>query len=81
MGNMATRIFKLTRQRSRENAGSVTLFFTANGGSRKHPAPIFRPAQVPEFEGDTAWFEAKRVPKLGWRIIRRVTEHGQPFEG
>ena len=76
---MMARRFKLTRQRSRANAGSKTLFFTSDGGSRKHPAPIFQPNQVPEFEGDTAWFEAERVPKLGWRIVRRVTEHGQPY--
>jgi hypothetical protein len=75
-----TRRFKLTRQRSLPNHGSVTLFFTTDGGSRKHPSPIFRPEAVPEFDGDTAWFEAERVPKVGWRIVRRVTEHGQPYE-
>jgi len=77
---MLTRRIKLTRQRSLPNAGSETLFFTSDGGSRRHPAPIFRPDLVPEFEGETAWFEAVRVPKKGWRILRRVTEHGRPYE-
>lgn len=41
---------------------------------------FFSPEQVPEFEGDTAWFEAERVPKKGWRIVRRVDELGRPYE-
>ena len=77
---MRTRRFKLTRQRSRENAGSKTLFFTTDGGSRKHPAKIFHPNEVPDFEGETAWFEAEWVLKRGWRLVRRVNEHGQPLD-
>ena len=71
---------KLTRQRTLENAGSRTLFFTtAHIGRRRH-SDFFSPSQVPEFEGESAWFEAEQVPKMGWRILRRVTEHGQPYE-
>lgn len=77
---MMARRFKLIRQRNMPSAGGTTLFFTCEGGSRKYPLPIFRPDQVPEFEGESAWFEAERVPKMGWRIVRRVNEHGQPFE-
>jgi len=81
IGNMGTRrIMKLTRQRTLENAGSRTLFFTtAHIGRRRH-SDFFSPSQVPEFEGESAWFEAEQVPKLGWRILRRVTEHGQAYE-
>jgi hypothetical protein len=71
---------KLTRQRTLENAGSRTLFFTtAHIGRRRH-SDFFSPSQVPEFEGESAWFEAEQVPKMGWRILRRVTEHGQTYE-
>jgi hypothetical protein len=77
---MRTRVFHLRRQRSLPNAGAETLFFTCDGGSRKSPHPIFRAAQVPEFDGDTAWFEAERVPRIGWRIVRRVDERGRPYE-
>lgn len=77
---MRTRRVKLVRHRSLPSAGSRTLFFRSEGGSRSHPAIFFRPEHVPEFEGDSAWFEAERLPKLGWRIVRRVNEYGQAFE-
>ena len=80
MRNMTTRRMKLIRHRTMENAGSRTLFFTTDFIGRKGSPDFFRPNQVPEFEGESAWFEAERVPKLGWRIIRRVTEQGQPYE-
>jgi hypothetical protein len=80
MRNMVIQRIKLIRHRTRENAGSRTLFFTTEFIGRKGHADFFRPHQVPAFEGESAWFEAERVPKLGWRIIRRVTEHGQPYE-
>lgn len=71
---------KLIRHRTMENAGSRTLFFTTDFIGRKGRPDFFRPHQVPEFEGEEAWFEAERVPKLGWRILRRVTEQGPPYE-
>ena len=77
---MPTRRFELTRHRTMENAGSRTLFFTTEPIGKPGRKVFFQPDQVPEFEGDTAWFEAERVPKLGWRIVRRVTENGQPYE-
>jgi len=66
-----TRIFELKRQRFLQNAG---------GGSR-HPTKFWRPEEVPEFEGDRAWFEAQWVTGCGWRIQRRVDENGRPHEG
>jgi len=85
--------FRAGTNRERENAPvqtySPTLHgkcgledpvFTSDGGSRKHPAKIFHAHEVPEFEGETAWFEAEWVLKRGWRLIRRVNEHGQPFD-
>jgi hypothetical protein len=81
MKNMGSRrTFELTRQRAPENAGSRTLFFTSPPLGKPGRKVFFRPDQVPDFEGDSAWFEAERVPKVGWRVIRRVTEHGQPYE-
>jgi hypothetical protein len=79
--NMITRRVKLIRHRTLPSAGSRTLFFTTDFIGRKGHPDVFRPHQVPEFEGDSAWFEAVRRPKLGWQIIRRVTEHGQPWLG
>lgn len=78
---MTIRRFKLTRERSLPSAGGHTLFFSVDGGSRRHQAPIFRPHEVPEFEGDTAWFEAEGTKARGYRITRRVHENGQAYEG
>jgi hypothetical protein len=71
---MRSRRFKLLRYRNLPEWGGQTLFFRADGGDRRHPAPFFRPNEVPEFEGESAWFEAERVPKGGWRIVRRLPE-------
>jgi hypothetical protein len=77
---MVVQRIKLIRHRTRENAGSRTLFFTTEFIGRKGHADFFRPHQVPAFEGESAWFEAERAPKVGWRILRRVTEQGEPCE-
>jgi hypothetical protein len=77
---MRTRIFKLKRQRFLENAGGGTVFFTSEGGDRRHPTKFWQPGDVPEFEGDHACFEAEWVRLRGWRIVRRVHENGQPYE-
>jgi hypothetical protein len=72
---MRTRKFKLVRYCNLPQAGGRTLFFRADGGDRMHPAPFFRPDEVPEFEGDSAWFEAEQAPRGGgWRIVRRLPD-------
>lgn len=70
---MRTRVFKLKRSRFLENAGSGTVFFTPDGGTRRQPTKFWRPGEVPTFE-------AEQIPGCGWRIVRRVHEDGQPFE-
>jgi hypothetical protein len=72
---MRSRRFKLIRYRNLPEAGGRTLFFRADGGDRRHPAPFFRPHEVPEFDGDSAWFEAERIRGGGgWRILRRIPD-------
>jgi hypothetical protein len=79
MENMRTRRFHLTRQRSLPNAGSRTLFFTTDGGSRRRLAKIFKPHEVRSLM-------ARRHGSMqsgfrsGWKLVRRVDEHGQPFK-
>lgn len=77
---MRVRIFKLKRQRFLSNAGGGTVFFTSEGGGRRHPAKFWGPEDVPDFEGDEACFEAQWVTRQGWRIVRRVHEDGRPYE-
>jgi hypothetical protein len=77
---MTLRRFKLIRYRALPDAGGHTLFFAADGGGRRHPAPFFQPHEVPDFEGDTAWFEGEGSRARGYRIVRRVHENGQPYE-
>jgi hypothetical protein len=71
---MRSRRFKLVRYCNLPEWGGQTLFFRADGGDRRHPAPFFRPHEVPEFEGESAWFEAERIPNGGWRIVRRLPD-------
>jgi hypothetical protein len=76
---MRSRRFKLIRYRNLPEWGAQTLFFRADGGDRRRPAPFFQPNEVPEFDGESAWFEAERVPKGGgWRIVRRLPDDAIP---
>ena len=68
------RIIKLTRFRSLPNAGSKTLFFKYPHGKSGR---FLRPAQVPEFDGEAAWFEVE-VSGTRVRFIRQMGENGKP---
>lgn len=55
-----------------------TLFFTFKGGTRRAQRSLcsfVSPEQVPDFEGQEAWFEVEEVsgkPWSYWRAVRRV---------
>ena len=68
------RIVKLTRARALPNAGGHTLYFHYRHGKSGR---FLRPGQVPEFDGDVAWFEIETVGGKV-RILRRVTATGEP---
>ena len=56
-----------------------TLHFMIPGTDRRHVAEMVARDRVPEFEGETAWFEMvlERVPGCPWprwRVIRRVED-------
>jgi len=74
MKNMRTRVFKLIRCRGLPQDGGETLFFKTAGGDRKHLPKFFSPKDVPEFDGEEAWFECARPPKGRWRAIRRLPD-------
>jgi hypothetical protein len=80
MGNMAGLNFQLFRATASEANGLRTLFFHTKPMGRKARAIFFRPHKVPEFAGDSAWFEVRRAPKRGWEIVRRVDEIGRPYK-
>ena len=71
----ARRIAKLVRFRVSSEDGGNTLYFKMQVGRL---GAFLDPEDVPEFEGEEAWFELERVPKsLGrpwstWRVIRPV---------
>lgn len=73
-----TRIVLLTRVRSNDNDGRRTLHFTSESlsiKSRRSRVGFVDKERVPEFEGESAWFEVERVPATPWsywRAIRRV---------
>lgn len=57
---METRVLRLTRHRVRD--GGPTLFFTIPACRRGRALHQFlRPHEVPEFDGEEAWFECERV--------------------
>ncbi len=66
-----TRTLKLVRQRTLPRDGSRTLSFSAFLGSRSRGHLFFKPHEVPEFEGEEAWFEVERVNGC-WRVVRQV---------
>lgn len=69
---------KLTRMRAGVGeARGRTLYFTFPGGpkGRRSHVTFLKPGNVPEFEGDEAWFEVEQVegrPWAFWRPVRRV---------
>jgi hypothetical protein len=60
---------RLTRKRALANAGGVTLFFKVDIG---RSGRFLSPHQVPEFEGEEAWFECEKV--RGRIVVLRQVE-------
>lgn len=74
MPRRPTCVALLTRVRAQDG---TTLHFTmpAKTQRRRCPLEFLEPANVPEFEGEQAWFELERVsarPWAYWRAVRRV---------
>lgn len=69
---------KLTRHRMRHgDPASRTLYFTFPGGRRAYRSQVTFVAveNVPDFEGEEAWFEMELVagtPWSWWRAVRQV---------
>lgn len=69
---------KLTRHRERHSElSSRTLYFTFPGGRRASRSQVtfVAPENVPEFEGEDAWFEMELVagtPWSWWRAVKQV---------
>ena len=69
---------KLTRHRERSgDLATRTLYFTFPGGRRacRSQVTFVSPENVPEFEGEEAWFEMELVagaPWSWWRAVRQV---------
>ena len=65
-------------QLTRVQAHGRTLYFTfpnGTGRARRSRSTFVEPHRVPDFEGDTAWFEMDLVegkPWTFWRAVRQV---------
>lgn len=72
-----TRICEVHRQRLLPKDGGDTLFFVIHGLARR--ARFADPGQIPEFEGEKAFFEVepKRGTKLGYVFLRQVEPPGR----
>lgn len=67
-----TRVCEVRRQRLLPQDGGGTLFFTIHGLARR--ARFADPGQIPEFEGEVAFFEVEQrnKTKLGYVFLRQV---------
>lgn len=71
---MTISIVRISRRTRLETDGGATLFFVIHSGRRPG---FLDPEQVPEFEGDEAWFEVERTRVSGrvwptWKVLRQV---------
>lgn len=55
-----------------EPATGRTLCFMVFLGSRRAGWRRFDRSEIPDFEGDTAWFDVERNHKGQWRFLRRL---------
>lgn len=68
------RNFLIERRTVTEHDGiRRTLHFCVQPGSRSRPWRWFAPDEVPEFEGDEAWFECERDGRR-WKVLRRLDQ-------
>lgn len=74
-----TRICEVRRKRLLPQDGGGTLFFTIHGLSRR--ARFAEPGQVPEFNGEVAYFEVEQrsKTKLGYVFLHQVEHPGRSF--
>ena len=66
---------------TRVYADGRTLYFTfpnGTGRSRRCRVAFVERHRVPEFEGDTAWFEVEQVEGKPWSFWRAVREMEPP---
>lgn len=52
-----------------------TLHFMIPTSDRRHPSEFLSCDQVPDFDGDEAWFELEKIhakPWAFWKVLRRV---------
>ena len=68
--------YKITRQRTLPHAGNKTALFVVHGLRQNQ---LLLPDQVPDFDGDEAWFEIDLSAPGGPRIERRTDERGKPL--
>lgn len=75
------RIEKLTRVRQYAgNSSGPTVMFTCPGGSGRgnSRSDFINKENVPEFEGETAWFELETVKARPWPYLRAVRQLPDP---
>ena len=71
------RTYKVQRYRNAPEAGGQTLLSASASGAAAVGHRWFKPGEVPEFEGDEAWFEIDRK-RGGCRFIHQVERPSWP---
>lgn len=71
-------VVKLTRHRGPDGRTLQFTFPSKTGGSRRSATEFVNSEDVPEFEGESAWFEMEKVGRGNgrswpwWRAVRQV---------
>lgn len=75
------RVMLLTRMRERDPTSRTLCFTTPGGGAGNSRTTFVAVEHVPEFEGESAWFEMELVagvPWSYWRAVRQVDPAAKP---
>lgn len=78
---MVRKVRRMRDHPTPEGPGRTLCFMTPNGCKRS-PTRFFEVDQVPDFEGEEAWFEVEPCRGLvwmTWKFIRQVDEAGRPL--
>ena len=74
---MAAQVSKIER---RTDLTGKTLYLIIKSGSRSRQHKFFEPHEVPDFEGDSAWFEIEpRSGRAHWKVLRQVAPPAGPI--
>jgi hypothetical protein len=71
-------------ERRRHSDGSIVNFWLCGSGGRRNVGCSLGPEEVPEFEGDVAYFRCmwhRKGPWMGWTLLKQVEPPDRQLSG